>query len=75
MSNQDFQKFIKKHKGFEGTATDSLNASGGIGTMWNKRKWDLTSQKSNYWWVKTDFKNKITNEEFTVLNIYAPNHY
>jgi len=75
MSNQDFQKFIKKHKGFEGTATDSLNASGGIGTMWNKRKWDLINQKSNHWWVRTDLKNKITNEEFTVLNIYAPNHY
>lgn len=75
MSNQDFQKFMKKHKSFEEIATDSLGASGGIGTMWNKRKWDLTSQNPNYWWVRIDFKNKITNEEFTVLNIYAPNHY
>lgn len=42
-------------------------ALGGIGTLW-----DLTSQN---WWVRTDLKNKTTKDEYTVLNIYAPNHY
>lgn len=75
MFNQDFQTFTKRHKIFAGTTTDSVGASEGIGTLWNKSKWDLTSQKSSNWWVRTDLKYKITKEEYTVLNIYAPNHY
>lgn len=58
MSNQEFQKFTKIHKSFARTATDSLGASGGIGTLWNKRKWDLIKQKSTHWWVRTDLKIK-----------------
>eukprot|EP00253_Pinus_taeda_P011568 PITA_11568 len=75
VTSQEFQKLMKKQKSFEGIATDSIGASGGIGTIWNKGKWDLTNQKLNNWWVRTDLKNKTTNEEYTLLNIYAPNHY
>ena len=66
---------MKKQKSFEGTMTYSIGALGGIGMIWNKGKWELTSQKLNNWWVRIDLKNKTTNEEFTMLNIYAPNHY
>jgi len=75
MSNQDFQKTTKRYKSYAKTATDSQGASGGIGTLWNKIKWDLISENSTYWWVRTDFKNKTTKEEFIVFNIYARNHY
>eukprot|EP00253_Pinus_taeda_P015816 PITA_15816 len=72
---QEFQKLIKTQNNFEGTASDSIGASGGIGTLWNKRKWELIKLKLNNWWVRTDLKDKKTNEEYTIINIYFPNHY
>jgi len=60
MSNQDFQNLTKRYKNFTGTATDSVGASGGIGTLWNKNKWDLISQKSCNWWIRIELKNKVS---------------
>eukprot|EP00253_Pinus_taeda_P010799 PITA_10799 len=75
ISDQDFQNHIKRNKSYTGTAISAAGASGGIGTIWNKNKWDLTNQNSCNWWVRIDLKNKVSKEEYTIYNIYAPNHY
>eukprot|EP00253_Pinus_taeda_P014677 PITA_14677 len=72
ISEQDFQNYIKS---FTGTAIGAAGTSVGIGTLWNKNKWDLTNQNSCNWKVRTDLKNKLSKEEYTIYNIYAPNHY
>eukprot|EP00253_Pinus_taeda_P030317 PITA_30317 len=75
ISDQDFQNHIKRSKNYTGTTISAAGTSGGIGTIWNKNKWDLTNQNSCNWWVRTDIKNKVSKEEYTIYNIYAPNHY
>jgi len=71
VSNQE----VKTQKKIEGTAMDSIGASGDIYMLWNKWKWELVHKKINNYWVRTDLKNKKTNEEYTVIDIYSPNHY
>ena len=39
-------------KNYEGIATDSNGALGGIGTLWNKWNWKIISQKLNNSWVR-----------------------
>jgi len=75
VSKQEVQKMIKTQKNYEGTAIDSNGASGSICTLWNKWKWELAKQELNNYWVRTDLKNKSTNEEFSIINIYSPSHY
>eukprot|EP00253_Pinus_taeda_P028357 PITA_28357 len=67
ISDQQFQNHTKRSKNYSGTAISAAGASGGIGTIWNKNKWELTNQNSHSWWVRT--------EDYTIYNIYAPNHY
>eukprot|EP00253_Pinus_taeda_P021522 PITA_21522 len=75
ISEQDFQNYIKKYKSYTGTSISTVGASAGIGTLWNKNKWDLNNQNSFNWWVRTYLKNKFSKEEYTIYNIYVPNHY
>eukprot|EP00253_Pinus_taeda_P007185 PITA_07185 len=49
ISDQDFQNHIKRSKNYTGTAISAAGALGGIGTIWNKNKWDLTNQNSCNW--------------------------
>eukprot|EP00253_Pinus_taeda_P031935 PITA_31935 len=58
-----------------GTAISATGASGGIGTIWNKNKWELINQNSHSWWVRTDIQNKASKEDYIIYTIYAPNHY
>eukprot|EP00253_Pinus_taeda_P035874 PITA_35874 len=68
-------KSHKKRKRYAGVATSVAGASGGIGTLWDKNKWELQEKKAYSWWVRTDIRDKATKEEYTIYNIYAPNHY
>lgn len=38
-SEQEFQKQVKRIKNFEGHSIGSEGASGGIRTIWNRKKW------------------------------------
>lgn len=75
ISEHDFQNHIKRYKNFTSTAIGAAGASGGIGTLWNKNKWDPINLNSCNWWVRTNLKNKISKEVYTIYNIYALNHY
>lgn len=50
ISDQEFQNHTKRSKNYAGIATSVAGASGGIGTLWNKNKWELKEQKSYSWW-------------------------
>eukprot|EP00253_Pinus_taeda_P005207 PITA_05207 len=49
ISDQEFQNHTKRSKNYSGTAISAAGASGGIGTIWNKNKWELTNQNSHIW--------------------------
>eukprot|EP00253_Pinus_taeda_P004963 PITA_04963 len=50
ISAQDFQHQSQNFKNFTGGSIGSEGASGGIGTIWNKNKWEITnSQFCNLW--------------------------
>jgi len=74
-SDQDFQKQVKRIKNFEGYSIGSEGASGGIGTLWNRNKWTYSNLQSCNWWIKTELRNKSSQEIYSIYNIYAPNHY
>eukprot|EP00253_Pinus_taeda_P018624 PITA_18624 len=75
ISDQEFHNHTKRNKNYSGTSISAAGASGGIGTIWNKNKWELINQNSHSWWVRTDIQNKASKEDYTIYNIYAPNHY
>jgi len=75
ISAQDFQYQSQNFKNFTGVSTGSEGASGGIGTIWNKNKWEIINSQFCNWWVRTDLKNKGSQEIYYIYNIYAPNHY
>eukprot|EP00253_Pinus_taeda_P005862 PITA_05862 len=75
ISEQEFQNHIKKIKKYAGTTTSVAGASGGIGTLWDKNKWEIKEKKAYSWWIRTDIWDKATKEDYIIYNIYAPNHY
>ena len=75
ITEQDFHQQIQHFKNFIGLSIGSEGASGGIGTIWNKNKWDIINSQLCNWWIRTDLKNKGTQEVYYIYNIYAPNHY
>eukprot|EP00253_Pinus_taeda_P009755 PITA_09755 len=75
ISAQDFQHQSQNFKNFIGISIGSEGASGGIGTMWNKNKWEIINSQFCSWWVRTDLKNKGTWEIYYIYSIYAPNHH
>lgn len=72
INDQDFKNFLKINKIYEGTTISASGASGGIGTIWDKRNWKLLSQKHSSWWLRSDVQNVTKTEEYTIYNIYAP---
>eukprot|EP00253_Pinus_taeda_P018186 PITA_18186 len=74
-TEQDFLLQTQRFKSYTGIAKGSDGASGGIGTLWNKNKWEIINSQLCNWWIKTDLKNKNTQEVYFIYNIYAPNHY
>lgn len=75
ISENDFKEKIKKIKNYEGIAISSEGASGGIGTLWDKKKWQLKDYTHNRWWIRTDLQNTKTTEDYSVYNVYAPPHF
>ena len=47
ISDQEFQNHTKRSKNYSGTTISAASASRGIGTIWNKNKWELTNQNSH----------------------------
>jgi len=72
---QDFQKQLQNPKDYTGISIGSEGASGGIGTIWNKNKWEIINSQLCNWWIRTDLKDKGTQEIYYIYNIYGPNHY
>jgi len=40
-----------------------------------KRTWELIKYKKDQHWIQTDLMQISTKEKYSVINIYAPNHY
>lgn len=57
INEQDFQNYLKNNKTYEGIAVSASGASGGIGTIWDKRKWTLLNQRHSSWWIRSDIQN------------------
>ena len=65
-------KFWKK-KGK--AASSSRGASGGIGTLWDDKKFEAVDIKHNPFWILTQLRQLDTNNLVSIFNIYAPNSY
>eukprot|EP00253_Pinus_taeda_P025433 PITA_25433 len=74
-TEQDFTSQTQRFKNYSGISKGSDGASGGIGTLWNKNKWEISNHQLCNWWVRTDLRSKNTQEVYSIYNIYAPNHY
>ena len=75
ISDQEFQNSMTKNRKYEGIATSAIGASGGIGVIWKKSNWNLTSNKQNRWWIRIDMQSSDLKEEYTIYNVYAPPHF
>eukprot|EP00253_Pinus_taeda_P031914 PITA_31914 len=73
--DQEFQTSMKRSRNYEGIAISAMGASGGIGTIWDKRKWKLKDDMQNRWWTRIDMKSSVTAEDFSIYNVYAPPHF
>ena len=56
-------------------AISSRGASGGIGTLWDDKKFEVVDIKYNSCWILTLLRQKDTNTLVRIFNIYAPNSY
>lgn len=74
-TEKDFTLQTQRFKNYTGISKGSDGASGGIGTLWNKNKWEIINSQLCNWWVRSDLKNKNSQEVYFIYNIYAPNHY
>eukprot|EP00253_Pinus_taeda_P010548 PITA_10548 len=75
LTQQDFTVQTQRFRNYSGISKGSDGASGGIGTLWNKNKWEISNHQTCNWWVRTDVRSKSTQEVLFIYNIYAPNHY
>eukprot|EP00253_Pinus_taeda_P009099 PITA_09099 len=75
ITDQEFQTSMKRSRNYEGIAISAMGASGGIGTIWDKRKWKLKDHRQNRWWIRLDMQSSVTAEEFSIYNVYAPPHF
>ena len=66
------KKFWKK-KGI--AALSSRGASGGIGTLWDNKKFEVVDIKNSIHWILTLIRKKDSNTLVSIFNIYAPNSY
>ena len=62
-----FWKYKKK------AAVSSRGASGGIGTMWNDKEFDVVDIKYSTHWILTQLRQKASNSLVSIFNVYAPN--
>ena len=72
ITEQELQSSLKKSNIYEGTAVSAAGASGGLGTLWDKKKWKLKDYMQSRWWIRTDIQNIASTEEYTIYNVYAP---
>eukprot|EP00253_Pinus_taeda_P017109 PITA_17109 len=61
-TEQDFTSQTQRFKNYSGISKGSDGASGGIGTLWNKNKWEISNHQLCNWWVRTDLRSKNTQE-------------
>ena len=58
----------------KGKATiSSRGASGGIGTLWDDKKFDVVDIKYSTHWILTQLRQKAMSSLVSIFNIYAPN--
>ena len=62
-------KFWKK---WGGLIVSSRGASGGIGTLWDDKKFDLIESKHYLHWILTKLLHKDSNTQVSLFNIYVP---
>ena len=56
----------------EAKANSSRGASGGVATLWNKIRFDLTHFVSTIHWILTELLHKETGLKLSIFNIYVP---
>jgi exonuclease III len=69
---QDLQKIWKKGEGKE---ISSRGASGGIGTFWNVKDFNLEDQVQSQFWLMVSLTRKATCMVYSIINVYMPNNY
>ena len=58
-----------------GLAVSSRGASGGIGTLWDDQKFELSETKHCLHWILTKLLHKESNIQVSLFNIYVPALY
>ena len=56
----------------EAKANSSRGASGGVATLWNKTRFELTHSVSTTHWILTELLHKETGLKLSIFNIYVP---
>ena len=69
------QVSIKLWKNSGRATISSRGASGGIGTLWDDKKFEAVDINYNSSWILTLLRQKDTNTLVRIFNIYAPNSY
>jgi len=69
------RRIIDQQKHYTGCINDLRGASGGIVTIWDNSKWNLTSTNLHQHWITTILDSRIGNHTVIIYNVYSPNHY
>ena len=76
MEEAAFLQVSKKNWKKKGIAAlSSRGASGGIGTLWDDKKFEVVDIKNSTHWILTLLRQKDSNTLVSIFNIYAPNSY
>ena len=72
LSSQEIDVIIEKSRIYEGLAISATGASGGISTIWKKRKWKLQQHTKIDHWINTKLENLETHRIVSIYNITPP---
>jgi exonuclease III len=70
------QDFLSKEKSLwntsKGIAESARGASGGLGTLWNSKKYDLIKYETCKHWIFTNLLHLDTGRQVSLFNLYVP---
>jgi exonuclease III len=73
MEGQDFLRKAKARWNISsGIAESARGASGGLGTIWNSKKYDLLMHEARKHWIFTSLLHLETGRQVSLFNLYVP---
>jgi exonuclease III len=73
MEGQDFLRKAKARWNISsGIAESSRGASGGLGTIWNSKKYNLFMHEAHKHWIFTSLLHLETGRQVSLFNLYVP---